>query len=107
MKRPASSGARLAALAAKHCQPSPQVLVVPCAFEVWQDGAGSYDMSGLGSRQHSMCHPLLDPPAVAGSGHVATIELGTHLPSRKSVPRNPPPTAQQSSTLLSHAGGVF
>jgi hypothetical protein len=79
MKRPAYSGARQAAPAAKHCQPSLQVRVVPCAFEAWQDGAGNYDVSGLGSRQRSMCHPLLDPPVVAGPGYVATIELGTHL----------------------------
>jgi SAM-dependent methyltransferase len=37
-------GARLAALAAQHCQPYPQVRVMPCAFEAWQDTAGSYDV---------------------------------------------------------------
>ena len=37
-------GARLAALAAKHCQPYPQVRAVPCAFEAWQDVAESYDL---------------------------------------------------------------
>jgi SAM-dependent methyltransferase len=37
-------GARLAMLAARHCQPYPQVRVVPCAFEAWQDRAGSYDL---------------------------------------------------------------
>lgn len=37
-------GERLAALAAQHCQPYPQVRVVPCAFEAWQDTAGSYDL---------------------------------------------------------------
>jgi SAM-dependent methyltransferase len=37
-------GARLAALAAQHCQPYPQVRVVPCAFEAWQDTPESYDL---------------------------------------------------------------
>jgi SAM-dependent methyltransferase len=37
-------GERLAALAAHHCQPYPQVRVVTCAFEAWQDMAGSYDL---------------------------------------------------------------
>jgi len=37
-------GERLAALAAQHCQPYPQVRVVPCAFEAWQDVPGSYDL---------------------------------------------------------------
>ena len=37
-------GARLAALAAQHCQPYPQVRVVPCTFEAWQDAPGSYDL---------------------------------------------------------------
>jgi trans-aconitate methyltransferase len=37
-------GERLAALAAQHCRPYPQVRVVPCAFEVWQDVAGNYDL---------------------------------------------------------------
>jgi SAM-dependent methyltransferase len=37
-------GERLAALAAQHCQPYPQVRVVPCAFEAWQDTPGSYDL---------------------------------------------------------------
>ena len=37
-------GERLAALAAQHCQPYPQVRVVPCAFEAWQDTAASYDL---------------------------------------------------------------
>jgi len=37
-------GERLAALAAQHCQPYPRVRVVPCAFEAWQDTAGSYDV---------------------------------------------------------------
>ena len=37
-------GARLAALAAQHCQPYPQVRVVPCTFEAWQDTPGSYDL---------------------------------------------------------------
>jgi SAM-dependent methyltransferase len=39
-----NQGERLAALAAQHCQPYPQVRVVPCAFEAWQDTAGSYDL---------------------------------------------------------------
>ena len=37
-------GERLAALAAQHCQLYPQVRVVPCAFEVWQDTPASYDL---------------------------------------------------------------
>jgi SAM-dependent methyltransferase len=37
-------GERLAALAAQHCQPYPQVRVVPCAFEAWQDTPESYDL---------------------------------------------------------------
>jgi cyclopropane fatty-acyl-phospholipid synthase-like methyltransferase len=37
-------GARLAALAARHCQPYAQVRVVPCAFEDWQDTPASYDL---------------------------------------------------------------
>jgi SAM-dependent methyltransferase len=37
-------GERLAALTAQHCRPYPQVRVVPCAFEAWQDVAGSYDL---------------------------------------------------------------
>ena len=37
-------GERLAALAAQHCQPYPQVRVVPCAFEAWQDVPGSYNL---------------------------------------------------------------
>ena len=37
-------GDQLAALAGQHCQPYPQVRVVPCAFEAWQDTAGSYDL---------------------------------------------------------------
>ena len=37
-------GERLAALAAQHCQPYPQVRVVPCALEAWQDTPGSYDL---------------------------------------------------------------
>ncbi len=37
-------GERLAALATQHCQPYPQVRVVPCAFEAWQDASGSYDL---------------------------------------------------------------
>ena len=37
-------GERLAALAAQHCQPYPQVHVVPCAFEAWQDTPASYDL---------------------------------------------------------------
>ena len=37
-------GERLAALAAQHCQPYPQVRVVPCAFETWQDVPGGYDL---------------------------------------------------------------
>ncbi len=37
-------GERLAALAAQYCQPYPQVRVVPCAFEAWQDVSGSYDL---------------------------------------------------------------
>jgi SAM-dependent methyltransferase len=37
-------GARLAALAAQHCQPYAQVRVVPCAFEAWQEAPGSYDL---------------------------------------------------------------
>lgn len=37
-------GERLAALAAQHCQSYPQVRVVSCAFESWQDTAGSYDL---------------------------------------------------------------
>src|SRR5262245_22361638 len=37
-------GERLAALAAQHCQPYPQVRVVPCAFDAWHDGPGSYDL---------------------------------------------------------------
>src|SRR6266511_156545 len=37
-------GDRLAALAARHCQPYPQVRVVPCAFDAWQDVPGSYDL---------------------------------------------------------------
>src|SRR2546430_10836071 len=31
-------------LAAQHCQPYPQVRVVPCAFEAWQDVPGSYNL---------------------------------------------------------------
>ena len=37
-------GERLAALAAQHCQLYPQVRVVPCAFEAWQDAPESYDL---------------------------------------------------------------
>ena len=37
-------GERLAARAAQHCQPYPQVRVVLCAFETWQDVPGSYDL---------------------------------------------------------------
>ena len=37
-------GERLAALAAQHCQPYPQVRVVPCAFAAWQDTSASYDL---------------------------------------------------------------
>jgi trans-aconitate methyltransferase len=37
-------GERLAALAAMHCAPYPQVRVVACAFEAWQDAAESYDL---------------------------------------------------------------
>jgi SAM-dependent methyltransferase len=37
-------GERLAALAAQHCRPYPQVRVAPCAFEVWQDTPESYDL---------------------------------------------------------------
>jgi SAM-dependent methyltransferase len=37
-------GEQLAALAAKHCEPYPQVRVVPCAFEAWQDMAASSDL---------------------------------------------------------------
>jgi SAM-dependent methyltransferase len=37
-------GERLAALASQHCQPYPQVRVVPCAFEDWQDTPESYDL---------------------------------------------------------------
>jgi 2-polyprenyl-3-methyl-5-hydroxy-6-metoxy-1,4-benzoquinol methylase len=37
-------GERLAALAALHCQPYPQVRVMACAFEAWQDPPGSYDL---------------------------------------------------------------
>ena len=37
-------GERLAALAATHCAPYPQVRVVACAFEAWQDTAESYDL---------------------------------------------------------------
>jgi SAM-dependent methyltransferase len=37
-------GERLAALAARHCLPYPQVRVMPCAFEAWQDTPGSYDL---------------------------------------------------------------
>jgi SAM-dependent methyltransferase len=37
-------GARLAALAAQHCQPYPQVRVVPCTFEAWQDTPETYDL---------------------------------------------------------------
>jgi SAM-dependent methyltransferase len=37
-------GERLAALAAQHCQPYPQVRVAACAFEDWQDAAGSFDL---------------------------------------------------------------
>jgi SAM-dependent methyltransferase len=37
-------GERLAALAARHCQPYPRVRVVSCAFESWQDNANSFDL---------------------------------------------------------------
>ena len=37
-------GERLAALAARNCQPYPRVRVVPCAFETWQDSSGSFDL---------------------------------------------------------------
>jgi len=37
-------GERLDALAAQHCQPYPQVRVVPCAFAAWQDTSASYDL---------------------------------------------------------------
>jgi SAM-dependent methyltransferase len=37
-------GERLAALAAQHCRPYPQVCVVPCAFEAWQGAAGGFDL---------------------------------------------------------------
>jgi 2-polyprenyl-3-methyl-5-hydroxy-6-metoxy-1,4-benzoquinol methylase len=37
-------GEQLAALAAQHCQPYPQVRVVPCAFEAWQETAEGYDV---------------------------------------------------------------
>jgi SAM-dependent methyltransferase len=35
---------RLAALAAQYCAPYPQVRIVPCAFETWQDTPESYDL---------------------------------------------------------------
>jgi trans-aconitate methyltransferase len=37
-------GEQLAALAAQHCLPYPDVRVVSCAFEDWQDVAGDYDL---------------------------------------------------------------
>lgn len=37
-------GARLAALAAKHCAPYPRVRIVQCAFEAWQDLPENYDL---------------------------------------------------------------
>jgi SAM-dependent methyltransferase len=37
-------GERLAALAAQHGQPYPQIRIVPCAFETWQDTPESYDL---------------------------------------------------------------
>jgi SAM-dependent methyltransferase len=37
-------GERLAALAAQHCQPYPQVRIVPCAFEAWQDTPETYHL---------------------------------------------------------------
>jgi SAM-dependent methyltransferase len=37
-------GEQLAALAARHCQPYPQVRVVPCAFEAWQEAVGDFDL---------------------------------------------------------------
>jgi len=37
-------GERLAALAAQHCRPYPQVRVVPCAFEAWQEAPESFDL---------------------------------------------------------------
>jgi Methyltransferase domain len=37
-------GERLAVLAAQRCQSYPQVRVVACAFETWQDTPGSYDL---------------------------------------------------------------
>jgi SAM-dependent methyltransferase len=45
-------GERLAALAAQHCQPYPQVRVVACAFEAWQDMPGSYDLFLAASAIH-------------------------------------------------------
>jgi hypothetical protein len=42
--RCSDQGEQLAALAAKHCEPYPQVRVVPCAFEAWQDMAASSDL---------------------------------------------------------------
>jgi SAM-dependent methyltransferase len=38
------SGERLAALAARHCRPYPQVSVVACAFEDWQQAATGFDL---------------------------------------------------------------
>jgi hypothetical protein len=37
-------GARLAAIAAKHCRPHPGVQIVAGAFEAWVDVPGSYDL---------------------------------------------------------------
>jgi SAM-dependent methyltransferase len=37
-------GARLAAIAAKHCRSHPRVRIVTCAFEAWVDVPGSYDL---------------------------------------------------------------
>ena len=37
-------GPRLAAIAAKHCEPYPRVRVATCAFEDWADEPGTYDL---------------------------------------------------------------
>ena len=37
-------GVRLAALAVQHCQPYPQVRIMPCAIEAWQDTPKTYNL---------------------------------------------------------------
>jgi SAM-dependent methyltransferase len=50
-------GERLAALAARNCQPYPQVRIVPSTLETWQGAAGSFDLFLSAQAFH-----WIDPP---------------------------------------------